>query len=159
MDHYWYCKYQTALFCSSASLKWNLDCWFKSIGYLQLSCTFILCNCYIRRLRKNRNYELQFVGFWDFLKMWLLKQLHLDSRAQSSFKRLVAFQFLIPVKPVFLKCLLLVSPFPFEYGQIRNRHKRLLTNVVIIPFYILASLRVPSVLFHTKNGTICIIML
>lgn len=27
----------------------------------------------IRRLRINWNYELQVIGFWDFLKMWLLK--------------------------------------------------------------------------------------
>lgn len=60
-------------------------------------------------------------------------------------KKLLGPQLLIPVKPAFLKCLLLVNTFPFEYGKIRNRCDRLLTNVLIIQFYILASLRVSSV--------------
>lgn len=68
--------------------------------------------------------------------MWLPRQLN---------KKWLGPQFLIPVKSAFLKCVLLLNTFPFVYRQIRNRCYRLLTNVLIIPFYILVSVGVPSV--------------
>lgn len=106
--HYWDCKYQTALVCSSASLKWN---WTAGSKVLVIFSCHALLFCAIPDIRRLNILELWIAGSWilRLSKKWLLKQLHLDSRGQSSLKKLLAFQFLIAVKSVFLRCLLHVS--------------------------------------------------